>query len=449
MFLQFEVGNVAEALIMGGSSMVWGEHVRVLLCLWHVKKAWLKNLCHMIEDLVTRKQLWEKLGQLLKRSYPSHYTYQQRVQESFDFLESLFTECGSTCHTFREYFRKEWMESEKMSMWLQVANDIQHANHEVNAAIECYHANLKRKHLCSRNRLLGKRMDWLLWVLADDIEWSYEHMEQAKPLDKAENFEDQKIVPSCFVEARLIPDHDVYLPPCTDESARVHSQSKLNVKYEVLNIGSEWACCTCPRSQKGNLCKHVIKVSLLHRQGESLRKSPDVEVAAKKRKTRQKSFSLHSPPPLCASDQHNQPPSYPPVQCSSQTASCAPMVITYAFPLVEHDQNNVFISLALMAHKQMQRLQELVHADPSLTTYYLTLLQEVEERLKRVQASKISLGIPQEQSSSFRFTDANMGSGLVFCQKPCTLPPTKLHVVKKPKRRPRRTYPKEVSTTNM
>ena len=65
---------------------------------------------------------------------------------------------------------------------------------------------------------------------------------------------------SALTQSQKIPDSNVHLPASEDEPAFVRSSKQSHLEYAVYNPCTEWAVCECVHSQKGNICKHQLKV---------------------------------------------------------------------------------------------------------------------------------------------------------------------------------------------
>jgi hypothetical protein len=61
-----------------------------------------------------------------------------------------------------------------MHLWVKASVEgIDHSDSYTNAAIESYHAVLKGMHLKGRKRLVGRRVDWLITTLLDEVDEHY------------------------------------------------------------------------------------------------------------------------------------------------------------------------------------------------------------------------------------------------------------------------------------
>jgi len=72
----------------------------------------------------------------------------------------------------------------------------------------------------------------------------------------------QDVAVSALMKAREIPDSDVALNQLPKNCAVVTSREHWVVQYFVRNPRKEWAGCNCAWAQRGNICKHVVKVFL-------------------------------------------------------------------------------------------------------------------------------------------------------------------------------------------
>ena len=68
---------------------------------------------------------------------------------------------------FMDYFEKYL--SGNMMMWVIGFCNIPHADHDTNATVESYHANMKSILISSQQRLIRKRIDWLIFHLTWDV----------------------------------------------------------------------------------------------------------------------------------------------------------------------------------------------------------------------------------------------------------------------------------------
>jgi hypothetical protein len=148
----------------------------------------------------------------------------------------------------------------KLSMWIMDNRHIPHAGQDTNAAIESYHSNMKGMLKASRSRLIGRRVDWLIHDLTHDVVKKYEYNHYLQENGFVSNKKAQCMVINSVMQTNKIPDSCVLLPSEGVGPAYMASAKRGHIKYAVYNPNTEWACCECMHAQKGNFCKHQIKV---------------------------------------------------------------------------------------------------------------------------------------------------------------------------------------------
>ncbi|KAL2649747.1 hypothetical protein R1flu_017875 [Riccia fluitans] len=266
---------------------VWGPKVRIYISLRRVKRTWRKKLTALVKGWSTRTMLFERLGAIMDKEYPPYVSRRQRIQGIIELVEELFAECLYACKAFYEYFMREWMDIRKICSWAKCLMDFPAASITINAAIESYLTNLKRRNLCCKDRLVGRRISWLLDSLICDVEPQYLYLEHMNEERTSRSAHQEKLLRGAYHRARSIPNDYVELPSYGHEPAKVRSTSKPYVEYLVYNGQHEWACCTCAWSRMGDLCKHVVKVAEMYRvrkgqkvavTGASCRKLPTMSV---------------------------------------------------------------------------------------------------------------------------------------------------------------------------
>jgi hypothetical protein len=228
----------------------------VFLCLWHVRRAWQKNACSKIKGIATRAWALRELGNLmyLSESPIAGMTLLEYARQRFATIRTKV----SGANAFWSYVDSTWMK--KLDMWVTGNRNIPHAGQDTNAAIESSHSNLKAVLRASRERLVGRRVDWLIDELTNDVINRYEFNAYMKENGFEGNRKRERVVINSLLQARKIPDHCVTLPSETGEPAYVTSNKRPHLRYAVHNPETEWGCCECPHSMKGNLCKHHLKV---------------------------------------------------------------------------------------------------------------------------------------------------------------------------------------------
>ncbi|BBM97208.1 hypothetical protein MPTK1_1g03840 [Marchantia polymorpha subsp. ruderalis] len=243
---------------------VWGSKVQIFVSLRRVKRTWRKKLTALVKGWSTRTMLFERLGSIMDKTYPAYVSRRQRIHCIKELVEELFAECLYACTSFYEYFQREWMDPRKICTWAKCLMDLPSASIRVNAAIDSYLANLKRRNLCCKDRLVGRRISWLLDSLICDVEPQYLYLEHMYEERTSRSAHQEKLLRGAYHRARSIPNDYVELPTYGHEPAKVRSTSKPYVEYLVYNGLHEWACCTCAWSRMGDLCKHVVKVAEMY-----------------------------------------------------------------------------------------------------------------------------------------------------------------------------------------
>jgi hypothetical protein len=153
----------------------------------------------------------------------------------------------------------------KMRMWVTSFRNIPHAGQDTNAAVESYHANMKSILSEARQKFQGRRMDWLIYELTGDVHTHYWYAVQCKLYGFVANRNAERIVASAVLRARGIPDHLIRLFPGGQDIAQVMSINHYPQVYTILAPGEEWAQYNCPWADRGNICKHAVKVfQLIH-----------------------------------------------------------------------------------------------------------------------------------------------------------------------------------------
>jgi hypothetical protein len=92
-------------------------------------------------------------------------------------------------------------------------HNVPHVGQDTNAAVESYHANMKSILSEARQKLVGRRMDWLIYQLTRDVLTHYWYAVQCKLYGFVANKKAERAVASAILRARGIPDHLVCLFP--------------------------------------------------------------------------------------------------------------------------------------------------------------------------------------------------------------------------------------------
>ncbi|KAI3923717.1 hypothetical protein MKW98_011347 [Papaver atlanticum] len=227
---------------------------RVILCLWHVRRSWMKSLLKKCCSLILQQQMFKYLGRILYsvRDGPSAI---DAIEEFMQIFVDQFS--------FMEYFRDQWLP--RIDMWVNATRLLPIANQEFSGAIESYHSNLKSKLFGEQHSGSWMRVDWLVHTLTTEFHSLYWFAQYTEETCYFRNLKDCTFSTNSWYRALQIPDTDVLLDDEELRIIRVISQSNRSMAYTIWNPGSEFSYCDCPWSRLGNLCKHVIKVCILFR----------------------------------------------------------------------------------------------------------------------------------------------------------------------------------------
>lgn len=225
---------------------------RVLLCLWHVRRAWMRSLLKKCCNLDVQQEMFKHLGQIL-------YCTKNRpiiVDAIQEFMQIFVDQCA-----FMNYFRRRWLP--RIELWVNGIKTLPVASQEPNAAIESYHLSLKTKLFNELYANHWPRVDWLIHILTTEIHSFYWLEQYIIETGYFENLRDVSLTTNSWYRALHIPDADVLLDEQNLQLAKVISQTDRTLAYTIWNPGSEFCICDCPWSRLGNLCKHAIKVAIL------------------------------------------------------------------------------------------------------------------------------------------------------------------------------------------
>ena len=228
-----------------------------MLCLWHVRKAWKENAVQKIKDETLRVQVLKAVEEIM---YSSDLIQGEaaviRAKQKIAGLRHTFPEAEG----FVSYFEDTW--TGKTTMWVTGNRNFPHCGQDTNVAIESYHANLKIILTQTRQKLSGRRMDWLVYHLIGDVLTHYWYGVQCKLYGFIKNRKAEGIVAGAVLRAREIPDEYVSIYPDDRDIALVLSVNNYPNVWTVTCPNSIWAQCNCPMAMRGNICKHAMKKHL-------------------------------------------------------------------------------------------------------------------------------------------------------------------------------------------
>ena len=111
--------------------------------------------------------------------------------------------------------------------------------------------------------MVGRRIDWIITALTEEVHGHFWYKGLRKENGFVDNKKMQNFVVIALMKARDIPHVDVTLNVLPGNHALVNSSEHQHIKYIVHNRAEEWAGCNCVWAQRGNICKHVVKVLLM------------------------------------------------------------------------------------------------------------------------------------------------------------------------------------------
>jgi hypothetical protein len=141
--------------------------------------------------------------------------------------------------------------------WTTVLKTTPLASAEVASAIESYHHLLKLRLLNEADESIYQRADWLVHMVGTKVH-SYYWLDEFSGKESFSRYwrSEWKNGPNQWQQGLQISDSDI-----EDHCARVVCQKVKERSHAVVNPGSELALCDCNWSMKGNLCKHVMKLT--------------------------------------------------------------------------------------------------------------------------------------------------------------------------------------------
>ncbi|DBB04166.1 TPA: hypothetical protein ACH3X1_013210 [Trebouxia sp. C0004] len=242
---------------------VFGPYgVLVFLCFWHVKRSWLKILIRKCPRAV-RSEMFNSLERIMlmvRRTNQSRVDFTQQVKDAIQTFYDTFKDEQE----FVAYFQKHW--GHKFEEWVRGFCEVNHTRQDTTGACEGFHSAIKGDELAMKTRLQGRRVDWLLWLLWNEVDLRFQRKQAYKAAGFVTNRRQEQAVASAVVAAQRIPDNFVKLLDSSGQLAEVTSMQDSSVKYEVKAAGIAAASCTCPNAQLHFICKHMMKVVSLTTQ---------------------------------------------------------------------------------------------------------------------------------------------------------------------------------------
>ncbi|KAJ9168353.1 hypothetical protein P3X46_019890 [Hevea brasiliensis] len=227
-------------------------HCQVLLCTWHVRRAWIRSLLKKCCNIDVQREMFKQLGWILysTRSGPN-------VVDAIEEFMQVYVDQS----VFVDYFKRSWLPY--IELWVNGIRSLPVAGAEPLAAIESYHTRLKSKLFNERHSNSWTRIDWLIYTLTTEFHSLYWLDQYSEESGYFANIRDESFLTNSLHQALHISDIDVMLDEQNLQLAKVISQTDKSLACIVWNHGTEFSLCDCPCSRLGHLCKHVIKVAIL------------------------------------------------------------------------------------------------------------------------------------------------------------------------------------------
>ncbi len=187
--------------------------IKIHLCIWHVKRAWLKNLCAHVsgdakERLRLRADIMDDLNNLVAWK-PKKAASEDTVRQEGDTMFTNFAkkwDKNARCKSFVKYFMAEWNgKKENVMKAFRVRSG---KGVHTNNALEGYHAAIKSRFL-DRKSTRGARLDWLLHVLLDVVMPHYQKMQALEDSGIRDNKHLEKQTMEACIIAKAIPEDGV------------------------------------------------------------------------------------------------------------------------------------------------------------------------------------------------------------------------------------------------
>ncbi|KAL3699913.1 hypothetical protein R1sor_017935 [Riccia sorocarpa] len=226
--------------------------VPVNLCLWHVRRAWIKKLHSLVKDPFAKALMNGELGSIM------YMVNEDPWQKSVDFMSKWREQ-----RSFVQYYEKNW--HSRITRWAKAYRNYPHSNQDSQGSIERWHATLKQYLRGSKKGKMSRRVVWLITMLTEKIEPFYYCAAELKQQGVIRNRIVAGLVLAAIRSAQKIPDINVIRMPAQNGTkvSLVASESRPSCLHEVMGWDTDLCSCTCGFAIQGNVCKHQIKC-LLH-----------------------------------------------------------------------------------------------------------------------------------------------------------------------------------------
>ena len=145
-------------------------------------------------------------------------------------------------------------------MWLKGLRRCRHSGADTTGTIKSYHGALKRWMKMDRWGTQGRRLDWLIAKLNKSVQTHYLYKLDLKALGFVKNKKIAEIVTNSVFGAKSIKDENIKLPEEDRGPWLVQSTKDAAIWYKVYAPCTEYACCNCEWSIRGNFCKHQVAI---------------------------------------------------------------------------------------------------------------------------------------------------------------------------------------------
>jgi hypothetical protein len=128
---------------------VWPQS-KIMLCFWHVRKAWQENAVQKISRIEERTAILNEPGDIMynKGMGPDDDTLSWALYK-LDALQSTWL----GAKRFTNYLRTQWRS--KIADWCIAFQNVPHTGQNTNVAVESYYSNLKNILFSSKQKLVG------------------------------------------------------------------------------------------------------------------------------------------------------------------------------------------------------------------------------------------------------------------------------------------------------
>lgn len=82
--------------------------VPIYLCLWHVRRCWLKHLIKKVSDASTRAEMFRALGLIMNMRGTHSTCTQDKVDQAMELVRAFITTYTKET-SFISYFKEQWL----------------------------------------------------------------------------------------------------------------------------------------------------------------------------------------------------------------------------------------------------------------------------------------------------------------------------------------------------